>query len=224
MADLLTLGDQPLDALLRPEISARLEAVASRVRYRDGRLIHARGDNKPGFSIVAEGAVRFVKPLVDGGELTISLLGPGHFFGEATVFADTGRAYDAIAVGETAVDQISKTAFERLLEKEPALSRALLAATTRRLYAALSFLDDLRSLPLEARAAKLVLGMAASAKNPACVACRQSDLAFTLGVSRVSVGKALGALQERGLIDLGYGEIRLPDRTALARWIAAYEA
>ncbi len=223
MPDLLTLGDQPIDALLPAETAARLRGVATRVGYPDGRLIHARGDDKPGFSIVANGAVRFVKRLADGGELTISVLGPGHSFGEATLFGGMARAYDAVAVGETAVDQISKVAFERLLGAEPALGRALLVATTRRLYAALGFLDDLRSLPLEARAAKLILGMTASAKRTDRIECRQSDLAFTLGVSRVSVGKALGALQQLRLINLGYGEIGIPDRRALATWVAARE-
>lgn len=224
MPDLLTLGDEPVAALLPPEIAANLAAAGTRMRYPDGRLIHGRGDDKPGFSIVVEGAVRFVKRLSDGGALTNSVLGPGHSFGEATIFAGTGRAYDAVAVGETIVDQIPKAAFERSLAEEPALARAMLVSTTRRLYAVLAFLDDLRSLPLETRAAKLINGMAASAKDPMRVECRQSDLAFTLGVSRVSIGKALGSLKDAGLIELGYGEIRIPDRAALERWITARAA
>ena len=224
MPDLLTLGDQPVVALLPPAIAGRLAAAGARIRYPDGRLIHGRGDDKPGFSIVVEGAVRFVKRLGDGRALTNSVLGPGHSFGEATIFAEWGRAYDAVAVGETLVDQIPKAAFERLLADEPTLARAMLVSTTRRLYAVLAFLDDLRSLPLDARAAKLIYGMAASAKDPNRIECRQSDLAFTLGVSRVSIGKALGSLKDAGLIELGYGEIKIPDRGALERWIVTREA
>ena len=221
--DLLTLGDEPITALLPKEIVARLTAAGTRMNYADGRLIHGRGDDKPGFSIVVEGAVRFVRRLADGGALTNSVLGPGHSFGEATIFAGWGRAYDAIAVGDTAVDQIPKAAFERLLGEEPVLANAMLVSTTRRLYAVLAFLDDLRSLPLETRAAKLIFGMAASAKAPERVECRQSDLAFTLGVSRVSIGKALSSLKDTGLIELGYGEIRIPDRAALGAWIVRRE-
>ena len=221
MPDLLTLGDQPVAALLPAGAALLLRKAATRMRYADGRLIHARGDEKPGFSLVASGAVRFVKRLADGGELTISVLGPGHSFGEATLFAGSRRAYDAIAIGETVVDQIPKAAMERLLKQEPEIARALLEATTRRLYAALGFLDDLRSLPLTVRTAKLIAGMSASAKDSRHIECRQSDLAFTLGVSRVSVGKALAALKEEGLVALGYGEIGVPDPAKLRNWIEA---
>ena len=221
MPDLLTLGDQPLLDLLSPALQSRLKEAATRVRYRDGVLIHGGGDDKPGLSIVREGAVRFAKHTPEGGEVTASILGPGHSFGEATLFAGMGRAYDAIAVGDTVVDQLSKTKIDRLLDEEPALTRALLRATTRRLYSVLGFLDDLRTLPLEARVAKLITGMAVAAKTADVVECRQSDLAFTLGVSRVSVGKALARLQEKGLIKLGYSRIEILGRAALKQWIEA---
>ncbi len=224
MPDLLTHGDRPISSLVSGETAARIERAATRMRYGDGRLIHSRGDDRPGFSLVVDGAVRFVKPLVNGDELTVSVLGVGHSFGEATIFAGMGRAYDAVAVGDTVIDQVSKPAFERLLDSEPMLARALLEATTTRLYSVLSLLDDMRSLPLDARTAKLIAGMASSAKNPDRIECRQSDLAFTLGVSRVSIGKALTALQAAGVIALGYGEIHIPDRKALAAWIAEREA
>lgn len=217
MPDLLTLGDQPLLDLAPPALLSRLEAVATRVRYRDGVMIHARGDDKAGLSIIREGAVRFAKHTPDGGEITVSILGAGHSFGEATLFAGMGRAYDAIAVGGTVVDQLSKAKVDRLLDEEPMLGRVLLVAMTRRLYSVLGFLDDLRTLPLEARVAKLIIGMMAAAKNPGVVECRQSDLAFTLGVSRVSVGKALARLQEKGAIRLGYSRIEILGRAALAK-------
>ena len=219
MPDLLTLGDTPLAQLLSDGDAARLRQAATRVNYADGQLIHSRGDAKAGFSIVVSGAVRFVKRNPDGGELTVSLLGPGHSFGEATIFAGQGRAYDAVAVGETVIDQLSKPAFERLIVSQPEIASALLAATTCRLYAVLSFLDDLRSSPLPVRAAKLILDMLRSSKEPDRVSCTQQDLAYTLGVSRVSIGKALSKLQSDKVISLGYGEIQVPDSARLLRWI-----
>ncbi|MHA7871308.1 MAG: Crp/Fnr family transcriptional regulator [Hyphococcus sp.] len=219
MPDLLTLGDPPLVAFLPQRLVASLEEAATRMRYADEMQIHARGDQKPGLSIVHEGAVRFVRITAGGDEVTVSVLGPGHSFGEATLFTGAGRAYDAMAVGATVIDQIPKTRVDRLLEVEPALARIMLAALTQRLYSALGFLDDLRLLSLEQRVAKLIAGMADNAKTPSVVECRQSDLAFTLGVSRVSVGKALSRLQDEGLIALGYGRINVPDCAALRYWI-----
>lgn len=220
MADLLDFDSRPLLSLLPEDLAARLSAAATPVEYEDGETIHSRGDDKPGLSIIRSGAVRFAIPGADGSYVTTSILGPGDFFGEATLFAHLPRAYDAIAVGETVVEQITKTRFDRIFDDEPALARLMLEATTQRLYAILEFLDDVRRLPLPVRTAKMIAGMARSAKNAGEVECSQADLAFTLGVSRVSMGKTLSALQDQGLIVLGYGRIGVPDRTALDNWIA----
>ncbi|PQA85957.1 Crp/Fnr family transcriptional regulator [Hyphococcus luteus] len=220
MADLLDFDSRPLLSLLPEGLAARLSAAATPVDYDDGETIHSRGDDKPGLSIIQSGAVRFAIPGADGSYITTSILGPGHCFGEAILFAHLPRAYDAIAVGETRVEQISKPRFDRIFDEEPALARLMLEATTQRLYAVLEFLDDVRRLPLLVRTAKMIAGMARSAKNAEEVECSQSDLAFTLGVSRVSIGKALSGLQDERLIVLGYGRIGVPDRAALDQWIA----
>lgn len=221
MADLLDFGGHPLAALLPAPLAARLSAAATLVTYDDGETIHSRGDRKPGLSIVKSGAVRFAIPGADGSYLSTSVLGPGHCFGEATLFARLPRTHDAIAVGPTAIEQIPKPRFDRIFNEEPMLARALLEATTQRLYAVLDFLDDLRRLPLPVRVAKLIVRMAQSARNAGEVECSQSDIAVTLGVSRVSVGKVLAQLQDEGLIALGYGRIGVPEIARMHRWIAA---
>jgi CRP-like cAMP-binding protein len=221
MADLLTLGDPPLMDLLPERLQARLIEAGVQKRFPHGALIHGRGDKKPGLSIIRDGAVRFGKVTRGGGQTTVTLLGPGHTFGEATLFAGMDRAYDAVAVGDTTVAQIGKTKIERILDEEPALARIFLVAMTRRLYSALGFLDDLRTLPLTVRTAKLIANMTVSAKDRSKTECRQSDLAFTLGVSRVSIGKALGTLQREGLIELGYGYVVVPSAASLIDWIDA---
>jgi CRP/FNR family transcriptional regulator, cyclic AMP receptor protein len=220
MADLLVFNNQTLGALLPERLRKRLSAAANRVRYKDGELIHGRGDANPGLSIVCEGAVQFGNPGADGSYVTTSIMGPGHYFGEATLFAALPRTHDAVAVGAAVVEQIEKKKFDRIFDEEPELARLLLIATTQRLYSMLEFMDDLRRLPLSVRAAKLIAIMARSSKDPKSVKCNQSDLAFTLGVSRVSIGKTLARLQKEGLIKCGYGQIGIPDKVALSAWIA----
>lgn len=221
MTDLLLDQGVPLASLLPGSVMDALTAAATRVTYADEQIIHERDDEKPGLSIIQQGAVRFAKVSAGGKQLTNSILGPGDCFGEATLFAERDRAYDAYGVGATVIDQIPKTRFDRIFDREPLLARALLIVTTRRLYGVLDFLDDLRSLPLTVRTAKLLATMSVSAKDPARIECKQHDLAFTLGVSRVSVGKALSALHKANLIDPGYGAIRIHDRERLDAWIAA---
>ncbi|MEM9619028.1 MAG: Crp/Fnr family transcriptional regulator [Pseudomonadota bacterium] len=224
MPDLLDFGGAPLMEFASRRLRGKIHAAATAVRYHDGAVLHAHGDDKPGLSIVRSGAVRFGLVDADGTYIATSLLGMGHCFGEATLFAGRKRTHDAVAIGETVIEQIDKARFDRLFDQEPDLARALLNATTRRLYSALDFMDDLRRLPLPVRTAKLVASMANSAKQDGSVACNQADLAFTLGVSRVSVGKTLGDLQNAGILKLGYGKIDIPNRARLHEWIAERSA
>lgn len=220
MTDLLDFDSQSLLSLLPAQLALRLRNAAVAVEYGDGETIHSRGDVKPGLSIVRSGAVQFAIPGTDGSYIATSVLGPGHCFGEATLFARLPRTHDAIAVGETVIEQIAKARFDRIFDEEPMLARLMLEATTQRLYSVLDFMDDLRRLPLPVRTAKMIAGMMRSANHADVVECNQSDLAFTLGVSRVSIGKALARLQDAGVIALGYGRIGVPDPSALDRWIA----
>ena len=217
MADLLDFGMTALGDLLTPRLAQRLRAGGSPVRYADRALIHARGDVRPGLSMV-----RFGNPGSDGSYIVITVMGPGQCFGEFSLFADLPRTHDAVAIGETVVDQISRTAFDAILAEEPELSRIMLTAVTGRLHAAMELIDDMRRLPLPVRAAKLIWQMSRSSSRPsACVRCTQTELAFALGVSRVSSGKALAVLQKLGLVEPGYGQIGIPDRDRLEAWISA---
>ncbi len=219
MPDILDFGGTPLLDLISDTLRDKIRASATAIRYSNGAFVHAHGDDKPGLSIVQSGAVRIGLVDTDGTYVATSVLGAGHCFGEATLFADRPRTHDAVAVGETIIDQIDKRSIDRLLENEPELARALLKATTQRLYSVLDFMDDLRRLPLILRTAKLIRTMARSAKLDGIVECNQVDLAFTLGVTRVSIGKALAALQEAGIIKLGYGKIEIPHQARLNDWI-----
>ncbi len=222
MTDLLDFGGAALAPMLPAGLRRRLGEAAAAVRYGDGETIHSRGDNKPGLSIIRTGAVRFANPGADGSYVTTSILGPGHCFGEATLFAHLPRAYDAVAVGETVIEQLSKTRFDAIFDEEPSLARIMLVAMTQRLYSVLEFLDDQRRLPLKLRIAKIIISMARSAKSAHVIECNQSDLAFTLGVSRVSAGKALSQLQDSGFLRLGYGKIEITDPAGLNDWLAGH--
>ena len=219
MPDILDFGGIPLLDLISEPLKRRIRATATAVRYRDGAFVHSHGDEKPGLSIVQSGAIRFGIVDADGTYVSTSLLGAGHCFGEATLFANRPRTHDAVAIGETVIDQIDKPSFDRLFDREPELARTLLEATTQRLYSVLDFMDDLRRLPLILRTAKLIATMARSAKLKRYIECNQIDLALTLGVSRVSIGKALAELQKEELITLGYGKIEIPNQARLFEWI-----
>ena len=220
MGELLEYGIRSFDELLPPRLRKVLAGLSVTREYADGQLVHGRGDNKPGLSIVRSGAVRMCNFGTDGTAITTAVLGPGQVFGEFTLLTDLPRTHDAIAIGETTIDQVSGPAFERAAKTEPELIRVLATSTAMRLHATLELLDDFRRLPLPVLTAKLLLSMAPASPGKATVECSQTDLSTSLGVSRVSVGKVLKTLSAEGLVEQRYGSIDIPSCSKLKDWIA----
>lgn len=219
MNDLLDFDTPPLMALLPANLARDMVQAATLVTYQDGQLIHVRGETKPGLSIVHRGAVRVGTVGIDGSLVTITILGEGQSFGELTLFSGLPRTHDVSAVGKTQIYQINPARFERLFDQNPALAKALLITTLARSHHLLELLDDMRRLSLPVRAAKFIVTMSKSAVLPGQVRCTQAELAFALGVSRVSLGKALKRLMTLELISLGYGYINIPSLPALCAWV-----
>ncbi|MEM8936925.1 MAG: Crp/Fnr family transcriptional regulator [Pseudomonadota bacterium] len=215
----------PLLTLLSAAEIRDLVAAGEERRFTDNQNIHARGSDLPGLSVIKSGRVRFGIFGEDGRYIQTGLLGQGHCFGEATLFANMPRAYDADAVGETVILSVSKKKFDDLCDAHPGIAKALLVTLTSRLYEALDFADDIRRLSIETRIAKQLFRFVASGGfSSETIPVRQTDLAYALGLSRVSVGKALETLKRRGLIELGYGEIRIADRAGLENWVIDHDS
>lgn len=204
--------------MLPEALKSALIRAGHEKRFDDKQSIHIRGGGRAGLSIILAGRVRFGLFRKDGAYIQTGLLSVGDCFGEATLFADQDRAYDADALGDTTILSIEKGRFEKLMMKHPQLAHALLKTLTRRLYTALDFVDDLRALSVEARIAKQIMRLSLSGGFHDVIPVRQIDLAYSLGLSRVTVGKALDALECDGAVRLGYGQIEIVDHARLSGW------
>lgn len=207
---------QSLVDLLPPKLLRLLEAAGTTRFYHDGQVLHTQRADSVGLSIVLSGRVRFGLYTTDGSFNLSGILGRGHCFGEVTLFANRPRAYHAEAFGETEVLSIGRQAFNALYDAHPRFARAVTVTVTQRLYEALDTADDLRHRNIEQQIAMMLLRVARTGGfDDDEIPLRQSDIAFSLGKSRVSVGKALDRLRQRGLISLGYGSITIRRRVEL---------
>lgn len=216
MQDLLTARIPRLNELISPELDEILSLSANSVRYKDGQTIYKRGDSILGFSIVRSGAIKFGNIGSDGSYLQTSIAAAGHCFGEFTLFSELPRTHDSIAVGDTVVDEIPAKRFLALFEEHTELSKILLIISLSRTHEVLEFFDDMRRLPLRIRVAKFLLERSSTLD----IEVLQEDLAFTFGVSRVSMGNVLGQLEKIRLIKRGYSRISIEDIEGLSQWVA----
>lgn len=211
-------GAPTLTQLLPEEEISLLSSRAVRRCYRHGEMIHDRGDGPADMGIVVRGSVMLVSPRSNGREIYLSRVKVGQNFGDITIPFANARTHRAIAVGDTHVDHISREAFERLIER-PAIAGALYKVAAYRLALAIRMLDDIRALPAHVLFAKLLLSFHDSMDNARTLEFVQEIFASYLGVSLVTLNKALRYLKEAGLIETGYRQICITDPDRLRQWL-----
>ena len=192
------------------------------MRYSDGALIFARGDQAQ-LTTVIEGAVR--RELVDpsGHTTELATLGPGQVFGEAAALGGIAHVYDAVAVGETRVHHLSLASFERLCGQHPKLPMMMLGTLAQRMMLLVVGLDDIRRFSVNERLGRVILraGKPVSSEQGAALVIEvtQAALASSIGIDRATIVRALRALKNLGLVRTHYGAIEIPDPQAMQNWL-----
>ncbi|NNC52471.1 MAG: Crp/Fnr family transcriptional regulator [Erythrobacter sp.] len=207
-----------LFSVLDPALQAHLVRTSRERSFADGQIIQQRGDPADGFWLIEKGAVRVGQFLPDGEFRAVALLGDGDSYGELAVFSGKPRIVDAVSRGESRLRLIAAKPFLEALGNYPASTRALLGALSEQLQDTLSIVAGLRHGTNPARLAGILATMAGEEGKTASITITQQELGDLLGVTRATANAALKELQHRGLVERGYGSVRVPDRDRLARF------
>lgn len=199
----------------------QLKGYGSCLTYQDGEVIHARGDNTPGLSVVYRGQVKIGNYGLDGQYCLTRILEQGETFGEFTLFAGLPRTHHAEAHGMVEIIQLTAPQYQKCSTQFPELTSFMLSSLAIRLHTSLEILDDMRRLSLPVRTAKLLLSEAEKQQSNS-VRIRRSDLADILGVTLLSAHKAIGMLVKSGYITQSYGSLNIRDRSKMLEWISSH--
>lgn len=206
-----------------PSMSLVADALRAR-RFKRGETIFHVDDPGDSLFIVASGQVKITIPADDGSEpMILTTIGPSGFFGELALLDGAPRSATAVALDAVETQVLRRDAFDRLVDAEPALRRALffaLAAEIRRLTAQV---EDLHFFDLPGRLARhLLRSLPPEAGDPPAGQHRlpwpytQTELAGMIGGSRQSVNRLLADLVGDGLLRFEGDELVIPDAAALA--------
>ncbi|CAA0086935.1 Cyclic AMP receptor protein [Zhongshania aliphaticivorans] len=207
-----------LTAILGPEVRESLLSSEQRKHFNCGQTIYYQGDEAKTMIVVYSGSVRVARMTADGRQVITGVFGPGHCVGLVGLMSGK-REQDVIANGDTTVGFISRSTFDKILQSKPEFAVQLLPVVLSRFQAALNFIDDLKNQSTTVLTAIIIEQFLESSEQPNVLAWKQEDIALAAGSSRVSVGKALKELERRDLIELGYGQIMVPDVKRLTDWI-----
>lgn len=215
-------GVPRLSELLAPAEWALVESLGVRRKYRNGEIIHERGDQDQAIGIVIAGRIKLINPCSDGLEVFSGLIHTGQNYGDAALLHGQARQHRAVAIGETVIDHLDSAAFNRLLGVA-AIARAFYIVASYRLSVSLAMLDDIRTLAPAVRLGRLIIRMHQAAEGSDRLDFLQEDFAGMLGISTVTLAKALRQLTRHGFIATGYRHIRISDPVKLATWLREHE-
>ena len=196
---------------VRRDLLARGQARS----FARGQIIQQRGDAAREFWYIESGSVQIGRYGVDGRLTLFALIGAGDTFGELAFMGEFPRTVDAIAGTECTLIRIGDSELQSLMDSDPAVTRLLLKTMALTVQEAFDLIESSRSLSVPQRLAQALLQLCGDQGDGAEIMATQQDLADLVGVSRVSLGKALAKLQSAAMIEPGYGSVTIRDRAAL---------
>lgn len=195
-----------------------------RLRHLDsGAAIFLGGDQPDGIYAVVSGQIKLAYMLPEGREVVLWAAEPGFWFGvRDLVVPQSVRYAAAVAASEALIFHLPRSGFNDLVADEPAYAVNFAGIMAHNLLLALRYISEVLSQPAIVRVARL-LALVCENSGPGEdgsheIKLSHQDLAAMLSLSRVTVGKALHALETEGLISLRYGRIAVPDIGRLAAW------
>ncbi|MCG8353024.1 MAG: Crp/Fnr family transcriptional regulator [Chloroflexales bacterium] len=197
---------------------AELAAIAVPFDYPPETIVFLEGDPIAAMYIVARGQVKITRIGANGREQVIEIALPGDHFNTITLFDDGPCPAHAQTLTETSLLMLPKEQLEGIIDKHPALARALLKEFAQRMRRLVSLIDDLALHSVQGRLARLILTTAAMGdQGQTPPQLTQAEMAARLGTVREVLGRSLKAFETAGLIHLEQGRIVVMDRDGLER-------
>jgi len=207
--------------LLGSAATGDLEAVAARSRvrtFRRGQVVFTAGDPSDTLIVVISGRVKVVVRSADGGELTLTVIGPDGVFGELGVADGGPRSADAQTLEECRLLFVPREMIQDICEREPTAEHALLRSITATLRRLTDAASDLVFLDLPRRVAKVLLSLPRREDGVIWPPVSQEELAHQAAGSRQSVNAALRGFERRGWIHIRGRAVTLTQAAELDRF------
>jgi CRP-like cAMP-binding protein len=207
-------------ALQTDEVRSTFFSIARIRSYAAGQTIYAAGEPANGVYGLVDGGLDIVIPVADNPPVLIYRADPGFWVGDLATLAGKDRLVSLRANTPTTMCVLPGRDLVSLLERQPALYRPLYALMHENMRLTFELMGDLLSFSAVERVARR-LSLAARGRRDdgdPWIDLPQNTLSIMLGLSSASVHRAIRRLSKLGLIETGYGRIRVVDPDALGRF------
>jgi CRP-like cAMP-binding protein len=203
-------------------LSARLFDAAKHVKLAADEVLFLAGDPGDGCYRIEQGLLKVSIIGPSGAERILAILGPGAIVGELSTLDGLPRSASVMAVRDSELSFISRTAFEMVARDHPEVYKHMVTLLVSRLRDTDGVLAAGSFLPLKGRVARALLDLSEAFGQPVGngrILIRQkisqSDVAAMAGIARENVSRILNEWIRLKLITRLSGYYCLENRAKL---------
>ena len=203
-----------LKGLPEKNVHELAESAAWKI-YEPGTIIFWEEDIETNLFYLQYGWLKVIKSGPDGREQILRFLGPGEIFNEIGVFAKRPNPATAMALEESGIWLIPRTALEQILLTHPHTALHIMENMAERFASLVTLTVDLSLRTVEARLAKMLLEQAEGDIIPRHRWATQNELAAHLGTVPDVLSRILREFSKAGLVEIDKHEFRILNRSGL---------
>ncbi len=183
---------------------ARFEQQLTVKRYKKNNLIIFEDDRGLNLFIISKGRVKISRISEEGGEVILSILGEGEFFGEISVIDGLSRSATVTSLDEVELQVMKREDFLAVLKQYPQVSLALLKELAGRIRKSDAQIKSLCLRNAKGRVASTLIRLAEDigrikeGKVTIPELPLQRDLANIAGTSRETISRVIAHLEKDG--------------------------
>ena len=214
------LADIPWLSALDAEERAAAVADLKVVQVAAGELLCRVGRPVTYWFGVIDGFLKMSTDSQLGMPMIFTGVPPGGWFGEGTVIKRELYRYNIQAVRTSVAAGLSVDLFHWLLDRSIPFNRFIIQQLNERLGQFIGARETDRMINVDARVARSLAAMFHPVLYPGLAGLlriTQQELGYLIGLSRQRINEALNSLQDKGLIRIEYGGVRVLDLEGLRR-------
>jgi CRP/FNR family transcriptional regulator len=197
-----------------PATAQALVAIAARAALPAGSVLFRPGDACTQFFILLAGSVRVHRLARSGREMVLYHVRAGESCILTTLCLLSAEAYSAGAIVEQDVQALAvpQAGFNGLMNSSEGFRRLVFTSYAQRMADLMERIEALSDTPVDMRLAGFLLECAGPT---GIVLTTHQALATEIGTAREVVSRALGRLEQLGVLQLSRGKIDIRDRYKL---------
>lgn len=180
-------------------------------KYDAGQTIFIEGEASAGLFIVQDGYLKSVKVSMSGREQVVRVVGPGDVFNAIGVLASETNPGTVIALEDSTVWTIERTALLRLLDEHPALGGMIIQSLAMRVQQLMQQVEDFSLRSVEERLARLLIEEAVEGTVMRRKWDTQAAMAARLGTVTDVLNRSLRRLTDDGIVEVERDQICILD-------------